>query len=258
VAGGIIDQERVPTCTKLSNTLFLIGRFSEIIKNSRLNSYRVKLEVYHNTYNEQSYWGTTIDRLTWFGWGGYIHLYAGVVAMNNGWYVFETYLNFFYRAYRYYIASNVACWSSSTTAATPTFVPTYFNYKYMAPSLQVSLYDLSTNLARNILHLNLRITPTLTVSMAPTAGYVGGRFPRFRFYINNYHFTCTSFLNFTVTYRRTAGNIVISADHTLNSSMVTCSQDEFAIMYYYLPVNKTFGNIWSGYEGSTLDPGESF
>lgn len=74
--------------------------------------------------------------------------------MNNWWYVFEIYLTFFYRAYRYYIVSNIACWSSSTTVATTPFVSIYFNYKYVAPSPQVSLYDLSTNRARNILHLN--------------------------------------------------------------------------------------------------------
>lgn len=29
-------------------------------------------------------------------------------------------------------------------------------------------------------------------------------------------------------------------------------------MYYYLPYNQTFGNIWGGNEGSSIDPSESF
>jgi hypothetical protein len=40
--------------------------------------------------------------------------------------------------------------------------------------------------------------------------------------------------------------------------MLTCSNNQFELMYYYLPVNQTFGNIWAGQEGTTLDPGENW
>lgn len=122
----------------------------------------------------------------------------------------------------------------------------------------MQLVDVSTNAAKNTLRLHLIITPTSTISMVKTAGYAKGRYPRFRFYVNNYEFSCTSYLKFIVTYNRPGSSYTNMVDHAADTGMLSCTNNELAIMYYYQPVNKTFGNIWGGVEGNSFDPGESF
>lgn len=175
-------------------------------------------------------------------------------ARNYQWYVFKSYINYHYRAYNFYTGSVSCCSCTSTSSPSPTLNPNKYNYYYTTPNLNVTLLDLSTNAVGTTLRLHLIITPNSTISMTRSPGYTAGRYPRFRFYVNNYKFTCTSYQKFMVTYSRPSSSYVNSVDHRTNTGMLSCSDSELSIMYYYLPYNQTFGDIWGGNEGTSIDP----
>lgn len=173
----------------------------------------------------------------------YIKLFAGTPAASNGWYVFQITTPYLYETYRFADSINNSPTNSCQLTQSPTSYPFYdAPYKPTTNELNVTLINLSTNMAATLLQLRVNVTPTVSINM--NLGYTNS-YPQFRFQINNYQFSCasTSFTKFIMTYNQ--GAISESYDYSSRFAMLSCpTNGEISIFFYYNSTTASFGNIW--------------
>lgn len=171
-------------------------------------------------------WCGSASCTTYFSFYAYAKMWAGGRAKANNWYVFYSYLYSFANYFSLYSASG-KLYCASQWDPTPYIQPEIYFYKYPSKNLDINLINVGTNAAMNSLRLrvNVSVNAANNISMSPVSPYTSS-YVSFRFKIVNYEFTCGAFTRFIVRYARPGIGHYNTTDHTLDTQMIKCVNND--------------------------------